>query len=341
MAICFILSICSLFFLVTCGERFGELSPQFNMGATLGSDHLVNQQLITKTGTTIVGLCCRDGVVLGADTRSTGGPLIVDKNKLKIHTISPRIFACAAGTSADCDHLCRKTRIALALQSIDFELCGDYQMLNSVPSAVNSLCESLWDRQAGSRKPSAVFIIGGVDSEGAKLYQIDSDGLPLRVAYGSLGSGSPDAVSVLETLCADKSRPSHSHLDIDTYVDISVQEGIEVVRKAVQAGILNDLGSGSHVDLCVIDATEVQMWRERLVSSWEQDKLLEHDALQAAMLSRRRALGLLENVPEDLSVLGRRVWSTSYVVSTVKAGKVLDEEVTRDPARTFVDVEEL
>ena len=31
-----------------------------------------NDESILKTGTTIVGLCCSDGVVLGADTRTTG-----------------------------------------------------------------------------------------------------------------------------------------------------------------------------------------------------------------------------------------------------------------------------
>ena len=40
-----------------------------------------------KTGTTIVGLCTRDAVVLGADTRATGN-LIVDKNCEKIHYVS-------------------------------------------------------------------------------------------------------------------------------------------------------------------------------------------------------------------------------------------------------------
>ncbi|XP_072150017.1 proteasome subunit beta type-7-A-like [Setaria viridis] len=33
-----------------------------------------------KTGTTIVGLVFADGVVLGADTRATEGPIVADKN---------------------------------------------------------------------------------------------------------------------------------------------------------------------------------------------------------------------------------------------------------------------
>ena len=32
-----------------------------------------------KTGTTIVGMIYKDGVVLGADTRATGGSEVVDK----------------------------------------------------------------------------------------------------------------------------------------------------------------------------------------------------------------------------------------------------------------------
>merc|ERR1712046_144527 len=54
-----------------------------------------------KTGTTIVGLVYKDGVVLGADTRATGGSTICDKNCEKIHYIAPNIYCCGAGTAAD------------------------------------------------------------------------------------------------------------------------------------------------------------------------------------------------------------------------------------------------
>jgi 20S proteasome subunit beta 2 len=73
----------------------------------------------TKTGTTIAGIvfkarqfCGRsaasllmgsrqDGVVLGADTRSTNGDTVADKNCEKIHYIAPNIYCCGAGTAAD------------------------------------------------------------------------------------------------------------------------------------------------------------------------------------------------------------------------------------------------
>jgi 20S proteasome subunit beta 2 len=54
-----------------------------------------------KTGTTIVGIIYKDGVVLGADTRATGGSEVVDKNCEKIHYLAPNIWCCGAGTAAD------------------------------------------------------------------------------------------------------------------------------------------------------------------------------------------------------------------------------------------------
>jgi hypothetical protein len=60
----------------------------------------ISPPIFTKTGTTIVGLCCKDGVVLGADTRSTGGPFVVDKSKMKISQLAPLIYSCAAGSPA-------------------------------------------------------------------------------------------------------------------------------------------------------------------------------------------------------------------------------------------------
>ncbi|KAA0199222.1 hypothetical protein HAZT_HAZT001819, partial [Hyalella azteca] len=50
-----------------------------------------------KTGTTIVGVVYKEGVVLGADTRATSGDLIADKNCDKIHYMQPNIYCCGAG----------------------------------------------------------------------------------------------------------------------------------------------------------------------------------------------------------------------------------------------------
>ncbi|KAG6372644.1 hypothetical protein JVT61DRAFT_7396 [Boletus reticuloceps] len=39
---------------------------------------------VTSTGTTIVGCVFKDGIILGADTRATEGPIVADKNCEKV-----------------------------------------------------------------------------------------------------------------------------------------------------------------------------------------------------------------------------------------------------------------
>ena len=68
----------------------------------------VNPPKVTKTGTTIVGLVYKDGLVIGADTRATAGSMVADKNCMKIHYLAPNIYCCGAGTAADCDHVTSK-----------------------------------------------------------------------------------------------------------------------------------------------------------------------------------------------------------------------------------------
>jgi len=44
----------------------------------------------TSTGTTIVGCLFKDGIVLGADTRATAGPIVADKNCEKVQQARQR-----------------------------------------------------------------------------------------------------------------------------------------------------------------------------------------------------------------------------------------------------------
>ena len=47
----------------------------------------------------------QDGVILGADTRSTSDTTVADKNCEKIHYIAPNIYCCGAGTAADTENV--------------------------------------------------------------------------------------------------------------------------------------------------------------------------------------------------------------------------------------------
>lgn len=72
-----------------------------------------------------------------------------------------------------------------------------------------------------------------------------------KLPYVTMGSGSLAAMGVFE----DGFRP-----------DMSLEEGCKLVRDAIAAGIFNDLGSGSNVDLCIITADGVDYKRPYVIS---------------------------------------------------------------------------
>jgi len=57
---------------------------------------------ILKSNTSIVGIVCKDGIVMGADRRTTaGGSLVMSKNTQKIRSINEYIIASYTGNSSD------------------------------------------------------------------------------------------------------------------------------------------------------------------------------------------------------------------------------------------------
>ena len=58
-----------------------------------------------KTGTTIVGLKFKDGVILAADTRATGGEIVMQKNCQKVRELAPNIWGAGCGTAADMEYV--------------------------------------------------------------------------------------------------------------------------------------------------------------------------------------------------------------------------------------------
>jgi 20S proteasome subunit beta 2 len=190
-----------------------------------------------KTGTTICGVIFKDGVVLGADTRATEGPIVADKNCLKIHYIAPNIYCCGAGTAADTENCTGLISSKLAL----LRLQSDKQ--SRVVTATTMLKRHLFKYQG---HVSAALVLGGVDSTGPHLYTIYPHGSTDKLPYVTMGSGSLAAMAVFESGFKD---------------DMTEEEAKALVHKAISAGIFNDLGSGSNVDLCVIKKDETNMLR--------------------------------------------------------------------------------
>lgn len=185
-----------------------------------------------KTGTTIVGLIYKDGVVLAADTRATGGSIVCDKNCEKIHRIHDKIWCCGAGTAADTEAVTGLISSQLELQRLE---TGREPR---VRAALTKLKQYLFKYQG---HVSAALVLGGTDCTGSYLYTVYPHGSTDQLPYATMGSGSLAAMSIFESQYRD---------------DMDEQQAIDLADQAIRAGIFNDLGSGSNVDVTVISRSQ-------------------------------------------------------------------------------------
>lgn len=190
-----------------------------------------------KTGTTICGIVYKDGVVLGADTRATGGAEVVDKNCEKIHYLAPNIWCCGAGTAAD-------TEKTTELIASNLELLRLSTGTQSRVVTANTMLKRMLYKYQGH--VSAALVLGGVDVHGAHLYSIHPHGSTQRLPYTTMGSGSLAAMAVFEARYVE---------------DLDEASAIALVKDAIRAGIFNDLGSGSNVDVTIIRKEDVTRLR--------------------------------------------------------------------------------
>ncbi len=92
----------------------------------------------------------------------------------------------------------------------------------------------------------AYLVLGGVDATGAHLFTIHAHGSTDKLPYVTMGSGSLAAMAVFES-----SYKEH----------MTKQEAVDMVARAIRSGIWNDLGSGSNVDVAIIQKSGTQTLR--------------------------------------------------------------------------------
>ncbi|CAG0900475.1 unnamed protein product, partial [Darwinula stevensoni] len=190
----------------------------------------------TKTGTTICGTVFKDGVILGADSRATSDNIVAEKECQKIYYLVPNI-TCGAGTAADMEKVAELISSQLELHRLNTG--------RSVPvvAACRMIKQRLFNYQGYI---GAALIVGGVDSTGPHLFEIHPHGSSQTGMFCTMGSGSLACMSVLESRWKE---------------NMNLDEAKQMVRDAIKAGITNDLGSGSNVDMCVITKDKVDFIR--------------------------------------------------------------------------------
>jgi proteasome beta subunit len=189
---------------------------------------------VLKTGTTTVGMLCKDGVVLAADRRATMGNYIADKKAQKIHQITDQAAMTIAGTVSDAQLLIKLIQSEMRLKSIR---TGKDVLVKEIANLAARLVYNNI-RQMSMIPGITQFLMGGKDMHGYHLYDIFVDGSITECEdYVSSGSGSVMAYGVLETLYKK---------------DINVEEGVKLAVKALNAALQRDSASGSGYDVITI-----------------------------------------------------------------------------------------
>lgn len=182
-----------------------------------------------ETGTTTVGLVCKDGVVLAADRRATAGTLIAHKRTKKIYRLDENLGLTTAGLVGDLQVLARYITAEVEL----------YKLKRNIPMSVESCATLTANILSGSRYfPYWVqLVIGGWDRNGGHVYSIDAAGGSLPDKFTSSGSGSPYVYGVLEDHWKD---------------DMTSEEGTNLAIRAVTAAMKRDAVSGEGIDVAII-----------------------------------------------------------------------------------------
>jgi proteasome beta subunit len=188
---------------------------------------------LKKTGTTILGMVCKDGVIIASERRATMGTLIAHKTTKKVYKIDSHLALATAGLVGDLQILSRY----LTAEANLYRLKKDAQM--PVKSAATLMSNILNQRKF---YPYYVqLILGGWDASGGQVYSLDAAGGAIPDKYTSGGSGSPYVFGVLEDQYRD---------------DLSVDEGITIAIRAITAAMGRDSASGNGIDITVINEKE-------------------------------------------------------------------------------------
>ncbi|MBN1645128.1 proteasome subunit beta [Candidatus Woesearchaeota archaeon] len=197
-----------------------------------------------KTGTTTVGIVCKDGIVLAADKRVTAG-YVANKKFKKIEKITDKIALTMTGVVSEAQLLIKLIQAELKLKDVHTN------RMSTVPEAANLLAGLIYSnvRKMSMVPGIAAFLLGGADDNGFYLYDLGADGSVQKIDnYSSDGSGCLFALGVLETLWKK---------------NLSIEEGVKVAAKAVNAAIQRDLYTGNGIDVIAITSEGVKTVMEK------------------------------------------------------------------------------
>jgi proteasome beta subunit len=204
------------------------------MNTTHAADEI--SKSILKSSTSLVGMVCKDGVILGADRRSTAGTIVMNKDSQKIHKINDYVAASYTGSVSDIQLTGKVLAAELRLKELKTK------SRPTINEAANLLAMLVYRNiRTPSMVPSIVgTLIAGVNEDGStELYTIEPAGSVVQVKDfdANFSSGMPYILGLLER---------------EWKKDMSIQEGIDLAVESLKSSTQRDIGSGNGIDVYTI-----------------------------------------------------------------------------------------
>ena len=188
---------------------------------------------ILKSGTSLVGIVCKDGVVMAGDRRSTAGGIIMSKRSPKVVKINDYLVVSGTGIASDIDLNQRVFAAELKLKELKTK---SRPTIKEAASFVGMMIYR--NIRTPSMIPSMVgLLVAGVNKDGtSELYTIEPAGgvYPVEDFDANFSSGMPYILGLLERKYKK---------------DITVKEGIGLAKECIQAAIERDNASGNGIDV--------------------------------------------------------------------------------------------
>jgi proteasome beta subunit len=206
---------------------------------------------ILKTGTSIVGIVCKDGIVMAADRQTTAGHNIMNKDKRKAVQLNNYLVFSGCGLAAATDRIKKILPAELRLKELKTK------KRPTIKEAANLLAYIIYST---IRQPSMIpdemgALISGINEDGTfGLYTIDPAGSIHEVEDydANFGSGMPFILGLLERQYKK---------------DITVKEGAELAFEAIKSASQRDTGSGHGIDVFTITKDGIKQVVSQTVES--------------------------------------------------------------------------
>jgi len=199
-----------------------------------------------KTGTTILGIVCKDGVIMAGDNRvSMGGGLIMDKEYEKVYSLNDYLVFSGCGSATETQKLSKVLTAELKLK----------ELRSKSRPTVRQSASLLSNMQA----QASAFLLAGLDEDGkASVYEITGGLLKEVKNYSaSVGSGMPYSLGFLERSWKK---------------NLTVKEGVELAKESLKASMARDMASGNGMDIYTIAKDGIKKVISQSAESVYKDK---------------------------------------------------------------------